>query len=59
MFVLGSLFSRNAYLLLARFAWCFSGGMDASISNAVVGVVLNAAQIRTRAFLCTFSRGLA
>ena len=33
--------------------------MEASISRARVGVVLKAAQMRRRAFLCTFSRAVA
>lgn len=55
----GSLLSRIAYLRDMRLAWNFSGGMEASTSSAAVGVVLNAAQISSRAFLWTFSRGFA
>ena len=55
----GSLLSRVAYLLVMRSAWYFRGGTEASISRAWVGVVLKAAQVSLRAFLCTFSKGLA
>jgi hypothetical protein len=55
----GSLLRRVAYLLLMRSAWYFRGGTEASTSRARVGVVLKAAQISLRAFLCTFSSGLA
>ena len=55
----GSLLRRIAYLFLERCACRCRGGMEASISNARVGVVLKAAQMRRSAFLCTFSRALA
>lgn len=55
----GSLLMHVAYLLEMRSAWCFRGGIDASISRAAVGVALNAAQISLRVFLCTFSSGFA
>ena len=56
---LGSLLIRIAYLRLCSWAWSWRGGMDASSSSALVGVVLKAAQTRHRAFLWTFSRARA
>ena len=56
--VVGSLLNLIVHRFIMRFTWCLIGGMDASISSAVVGDVLNAAQIKISARLCTFSRGL-
>ena len=57
VFDIGSLLNLIAQRLMASSACSLMGGMEASISMAVVGAVLNAAQISLRARLCTFSSG--
>ena len=57
--VSGSLLNLIAFRLNVRFAWCLMGGIEASISRAYVGEVLNAAHMSLSALLCTFSRGLS
>ena len=56
--VLLSLLNLIAHRFLCRLAWCFTGGIEASISSASIGVVRNAAHMSLSARLCTFSRGL-
>ena len=56
--VMLSLLNLIAHHFLCRLAWCFIGGIEASISRASIGVVWNAAQINLSARHCTLSRGL-
>ena len=58
VFVIGNLLSLIAQRLMASSACSLMGGIDASISMAVIGDVLKTAQISLRAHLCTFSSGL-
>ena len=57
VFDIGSLCNLIAQRLMASLACSLIGGMEALISMAVVGEVLNTAQISLRARLCTFSSG--
>ena len=54
-FVFGSLLNLIAQHLIASLACSLIGGIDASISMATIGEVLNTAHISLSARLCTFS----
>ena len=58
VFVGGSLLNLIAQHLMVSSACSLMGGIDVSISMAVIGEVLKTAQISLRARLCTFSSGL-
>ena len=56
-FVFGSLLNLIVQRLIASSACRLIGGIDASISMAAIGGVLNTAHISLSARLCTFSNG--
>ena len=56
-FVFGSLLNLIVQRLIASSACNLIGGIDASISMATIGEVLNTAHISLSAHLCTFSNG--
>ena len=56
-FVFGSLLNLIVQRLIASSACSLIGGIDALISMAAIGEVLNTAHISLSARLCTFSNG--